>query len=127
MFRGESGFCLSVQRSPRCDLTYGVEGGWKFLHRPPWRSELLAGFLDWLWLGLLTLPIGLLAPGFRLGFLAGLFVVAMAALFSWTSPWLSVHVATIFAPPLGMAGGFWIKGWVHSGPRIASSRLVQDP
>lgn len=110
------GLCIQIDARTRCDLSPGVEGGWRLLHRlfraPPW----LEGLLGMVWLILLSLPMGLTAKGPGRAALLGAGFALLGVLLSWHSPWLSLGSVALGAPVLG--------AWVGSRLR---QRLVRQP
>jgi len=102
--------CVQIDAGIRCDLSLGVEGGWRLIHRVfpalPW----LEGLLGMVWLILLSLPAGLTARGRRGALIMGAGLALLGAFVSWYSPWLSVGSPALAAPVAG--------AWVGSRLRV---------
>ena len=103
--------CVQIDARSRCDLSSGVEGGWRLLHRFFPAPPLLEGLLGVVWLTLLSLPMGLTAPGPGRAVLLGAGLALLGVLLSWYSPWLSVGSPALVAP----AAGAWIGSRLREG------------
>jgi hypothetical protein len=123
LWREGRDFCMQVGTRRRCDLSPGVEGGWRILHRLSGAPPLLVGFFSLCWMVSLCLPLGLLCQRKREVVLAGSTLAGIAGGVSWLSPWLSIHAVTIAWPMLGVWAGSKFRQRVTrsgAGTRIAS-------
>lgn len=94
--RGRSGYCLRLNGTQRCGLTFTAGALWALLRSVPHLPARARSVLDCLFLALLGLPVGLLAPRRTPGLaVAGLLVVGMVFL----PPLLGLAVT----PPLEVA------------------------
>ena len=111
VWQGERDLCVGIDARIRCDLSSGVEGGWRLIHRLFRAPAFLEGMLGALWLVLLSLPAGVTAGGRRGALTLGAGLAILGALVSWYSPWLSVGSPALVAP----VAGAWIGSLVRRG------------
>ncbi len=107
--QGPSNLCVQVGDKARCDLSPGVEAGWRFLARLDGSPPGMLWLLSWAWLFLLAAPVGLTAPGDRQAILEGAALGVLGAGVSWLSPGLSLHPFFLSALVLGPWCGHVIR------------------
>jgi hypothetical protein len=101
--------CMQIDARIRCDLSAGVEGGWRLLHRLFSAPSRLEGLLEVVWLILLSLPMGPTARGTGRAVLLGAGLALLGVLLSWYSPWLSVGSVAPGVPVVGAWMGFQLR------------------
>jgi len=101
--------CLEVDDRERCNLSFGVGGGWRLIHRLWGAPPVLAALLGVIWLSILSFPAGAALVGVGRGIHIGLAFGALGILASWWSPWLSPQLIDLVAPVPGAWAGWAMR------------------